>query len=377
MPVLMGEEKKTNVFLRADEPSIAAAAAKEGVERRESVRRTARTQEQILMALPWKAAADIIARLDLKPHPEGGHYRDTFATPKRGRRVDVRDRPRSISCSPAANARTGIASMPRRPGTTMRAARSHAYEIADAERRAQHQARRRSNGRRSPAGSRTRACVAGRRKHRRLDAGRLHGRTWIRICEIRTRAEGLKFPSALKRGQSGNGWVSSTPAHSFRPRKTRGAEYARDIQRFTPDRAGHPLFRHAGGPDRSPMRMAPPTSRRCRRRGGSVALHARPRRAFEDAREHDANRRVRAQLAVRRAGWRGRSPRAHHRLQSCAAAQDDAVIVTRPTSSACAASRRCRAKRLLRRARWNVRCRSKPRSSRSTRWRRRASGAAT
>ncbi|WP_164078878.1 cupin domain-containing protein, partial [Stenotrophomonas maltophilia] len=23
-------------------------------------------------------AADIIARLDLKPHPEGGHYRETF-----------------------------------------------------------------------------------------------------------------------------------------------------------------------------------------------------------------------------------------------------------------------------------------------------------
>ena len=29
------------------------------------------------MALP-KEAADIIARLGLKPHPEGGHYRETF-----------------------------------------------------------------------------------------------------------------------------------------------------------------------------------------------------------------------------------------------------------------------------------------------------------
>ena len=29
------------------------------------------------MTLP-KEAADIIARLDLKPHPEGGHYRETF-----------------------------------------------------------------------------------------------------------------------------------------------------------------------------------------------------------------------------------------------------------------------------------------------------------
>ena len=28
------------------------------------------------------AAADIIARLDLKPHPEGGHYRETFRDPR-------------------------------------------------------------------------------------------------------------------------------------------------------------------------------------------------------------------------------------------------------------------------------------------------------
>jgi predicted cupin superfamily sugar epimerase len=32
------------------------------------------------MALP-KEAAEIIARLDLKPHPEGGHYRETFRDP--------------------------------------------------------------------------------------------------------------------------------------------------------------------------------------------------------------------------------------------------------------------------------------------------------
>jgi uncharacterized protein len=33
-------------------------------------------------------AADIIARLDLKPHPEGGHYRETF----RDGRLDARGR---------------------------------------------------------------------------------------------------------------------------------------------------------------------------------------------------------------------------------------------------------------------------------------------
>lgn len=34
---------------------------------------------------PLPSAAEIIARLDLKPHPEGGHYRETF----RDTRVDA------------------------------------------------------------------------------------------------------------------------------------------------------------------------------------------------------------------------------------------------------------------------------------------------
>jgi uncharacterized protein len=34
------------------------------------------------------SAADIIARLELKPHPEGGHYRETFRDP----RVDAKGR---------------------------------------------------------------------------------------------------------------------------------------------------------------------------------------------------------------------------------------------------------------------------------------------
>ena len=92
IPVLLGEEKKANVFLRADEPSVAAKLHMKGAERRKSVRRIARTQEQVLMALP-KAAADIIARLDLKPHPEGGHYRETF----RDQSVDADGRSRSTA----------------------------------------------------------------------------------------------------------------------------------------------------------------------------------------------------------------------------------------------------------------------------------------
>ena len=38
-------------------------------------------------------AADIIARLDLKPHPEGGHYRETF----RDARTDADGRSRSTA----------------------------------------------------------------------------------------------------------------------------------------------------------------------------------------------------------------------------------------------------------------------------------------
>ena len=44
------------------------------------------------MTLP-KEAADIIARLDLKPHPEGGHYRETF----RDISVDAEGRSRSTA----------------------------------------------------------------------------------------------------------------------------------------------------------------------------------------------------------------------------------------------------------------------------------------
>jgi predicted cupin superfamily sugar epimerase len=39
------------------------------------------------------AAADIIARLELKPHPEGGHFRETF----RDTRVDANGRPVSTA----------------------------------------------------------------------------------------------------------------------------------------------------------------------------------------------------------------------------------------------------------------------------------------
>jgi uncharacterized protein len=37
-----------------------------------------------MTALSRLSAAEIIARLDLKPHPEGGHFRETFRDPANG-----------------------------------------------------------------------------------------------------------------------------------------------------------------------------------------------------------------------------------------------------------------------------------------------------
>ena len=85
IPMLLGEEKKANVFLRADEPSVAAQLRHEGRRAPPTCSANcanARTSPD--GGLP-NAAAEIIARLDLKPHPEGGHFRETF----RDARVDA------------------------------------------------------------------------------------------------------------------------------------------------------------------------------------------------------------------------------------------------------------------------------------------------
>ena len=36
----------------------------------------------VLKPVVLPSAADIVARLELKPHPEGGHYRETFRDPR-------------------------------------------------------------------------------------------------------------------------------------------------------------------------------------------------------------------------------------------------------------------------------------------------------
>ena len=127
-----------------------------------------------MVALP--SAADIVAQLELQPHPEGGHYRETFRDP----RCDADGRSRS----------TAIYFL------LARHERSHWHRIDAVEiwhyyagsalvlRIADRQARSRSRRRRSAAGNRACACVAGRRKYRRLDIGRMHGRARFRFCEV-------------------------------------------------------------------------------------------------------------------------------------------------------------------------------------------------
>ena len=69
------------------------------------------------------SAADVTRLLGLQPHPEGGHYRETF------RDIACRTPPGappprpSIFCSPPARCRAGTGSTPPRHGTGMRARR--------------------------------------------------------------------------------------------------------------------------------------------------------------------------------------------------------------------------------------------------------------
>jgi len=84
VPTLLGEEKRANVFFAGRRAVGRGQRAAEGRQCGGSVRRIARTQEQILM-VQTPRAAEIVARLELRPHPEGGHYRETF----RDTRVDT------------------------------------------------------------------------------------------------------------------------------------------------------------------------------------------------------------------------------------------------------------------------------------------------
>ena len=78
LPTTIGEELKTNVFMRPDSAEIRAklglaAAATDA----EIFAETRRRKDIVQVTL---RARDVIAALGLRPHPEGGHFRETWRT---------------------------------------------------------------------------------------------------------------------------------------------------------------------------------------------------------------------------------------------------------------------------------------------------------
>ena len=137
------------------------------------------------------SATDIIRLLELKPHPEGGHFRQTF-----------RDT-RTVDGARAAS--TAIYFL------LARGERSHWHRVDAVEAWHYHAGAPLSleiaagtNGnidrvtlgpdlmaRRTSAGDRAGSRLAGGAKSRRLDAGRLHGGAGLQVRGFRTRAAGL------------------------------------------------------------------------------------------------------------------------------------------------------------------------------------------
>ena len=113
------------------------------------------------------SAADVIRILDLKPHPEGGHYRETF-------RDDRGDGARAASTAIYFLLAEGEVS------------RWHRVDAAEVW----HW--------RTPAGRGGARLLAKRSQSRRLDAGRLHGGAGIRVREIRDGGRRIFSAAALR-----------------------------------------------------------------------------------------------------------------------------------------------------------------------------------
>ena len=142
--------------------------------RRRGVRRAARAQEQVLIAVaPSLTAADIIAQLGPQATSRGRALsRDVSRWPCR------RERPTGVHRDLfPAGARRALALASHRCGRGLALSRRQRLElqIADTMDTRTRPARRRSRRRRTAASHRSGAGLAGRRKLRRLDPGRLHG----------------------------------------------------------------------------------------------------------------------------------------------------------------------------------------------------------
>ena len=177
-----------NPFLRADRADVAANV---GMARQAGSRRFRggpRAEEQVLSRALTPTAAEMIAKLALKPHPEGGHYRETFRdTHLIGGRAGIDRDP------VPAGARRALALAPHRRRRGLALLRRRAAQARDRRRRR----RKRSSGSAptfmptSAAGDRAGARLAGGGIARRLDAGRLHRRAGLHFRDVRAGGEGL------------------------------------------------------------------------------------------------------------------------------------------------------------------------------------------
>ena len=127
-------------------------------------------------------AAEIIARLELKPHPEGGHFRETFRDPRLDN--DGRSASTAIYFLLARGERSHWHRIDAVEVWHYYAGSPLTLEIADGDGR-----RAITLGPDLAAGEVPQAIVpaqrmAGRRKLRRLDAGRMHRRAGIRFREV-------------------------------------------------------------------------------------------------------------------------------------------------------------------------------------------------
>ena len=216
VPSTIGAEKATNPFLRAGEPAVARAVEMEGRDPGRRFSGLARMEEQVLsarrlsvfidpenvmtLAIQGLNAQDIVRQLDLRPHPEGGFYRETFR--------DAREDEAGRAASTAIYYLLGIGEVSRMaPGRRGRglaflrrgAARDHG--LAERAR-----CLRASSGAGSGAGPASAIRRAGRPladgdEPRGLDARRLHRVARLRVRRLRTRAAGLAADTASASGR--------------------------------------------------------------------------------------------------------------------------------------------------------------------------------
>jgi hypothetical protein len=80
-----------------------------------------------------KRAKELISKLSLQPHPEGGHFREIFRSLHKVQRLDERSERSALTtiyfCSLRASMGAGTGSRPMRPGTSTKEIHLEVYWI--------------------------------------------------------------------------------------------------------------------------------------------------------------------------------------------------------------------------------------------------------